>query len=145
MRIRVSNPPPKPLLIWDGECHFCRRWIERWREITGDQVDYETSQQVGDRFPEISRAQFERAVVLIETDGAIFTGAEAVFRSLRCRSSKRWLAWSYYHVPGFAPITEGLYKFIAMNRRLASGVTRLFWGNDVRPPKYFWARRWFLR
>ncbi|PYK29997.1 MAG: hypothetical protein DME57_08395, partial [Verrucomicrobia bacterium] len=57
-QLRVANPPPKPLLIWDGECHFCRRWIERWREITGDQVDYETSQQVGDRFPEISRAQF---------------------------------------------------------------------------------------
>ena len=23
-KIRVSNPPPKALLIWDGECHFCR-------------------------------------------------------------------------------------------------------------------------
>jgi hypothetical protein len=34
MHVRVSNPPPKPLMIWDGECHFCKRWIERWREIT---------------------------------------------------------------------------------------------------------------
>src|SRR5882762_2007830 len=125
--MRVANPPPKPLLIWDGECHFCRRWIERWREITRDNVDYEISQNVADKFPEISREQFQRSVVLIETDGAVFTGAEAVFRSLRCRSSKRWLAWSYYHLPGFAPITEGFYKFIAMNRRLASAVTRLFW------------------
>src|SRR6266481_2635096 len=32
MPSRVSNPPPKSLLIWDGECHFCRLWIERWRE-----------------------------------------------------------------------------------------------------------------
>src|SRR5436190_23531816 len=24
-------------------------------------------------------------------------------------------------------------------------MTRLLWGNDVRPPTYFWARRWFLR
>ena len=43
--IRVSNPPPKPLIIWDGDCHFCRRWIERWSEITGDAVDYATSQK----------------------------------------------------------------------------------------------------
>ena len=144
-RLRVTNPPPKPLLIWDGECHFCRRWIERWREITRDAVDYETSQNVADKFREIPREQFQRSVVLIEGDGAVFTGAEAVFRSLRCRSSKRWLAWTYYHVPCFAPISEGFYKFIAMNRRLASGITRLLWGNDVRPPTYFCGRRWFLR
>src|SRR2546421_7597616 len=143
--LRVSNPPPKPLIIWDGECLFCRRWIERWREITRDEVDYETSQNVGGKFPEISRQQFERSVILIESDGSVFTRAEAVFRSLRCRSSKRWLTWSYYHMPGFSPITEAFYRFISMNRRFASAMTRLLWGDDVRPPKYFWARRWFLR
>jgi lipase maturation factor 1 len=143
--LHVSTAPSKPLLIWDGECHFCRRWIERWREITRDEIDYDTSQNVADRFPEIPSEQFARSVVLIETDGAVFTGAEAVFRSLRCRSSKRWLAWSYDHVPGFAPISETFYKFIAANRRFASAMTRLLWGGDVRPPQYFWARRWFLR
>ena len=30
--ILVRDAPPKPLLIFDGDCHFCRRWIERWRE-----------------------------------------------------------------------------------------------------------------
>src|SRR5215471_8802512 len=144
-RLRVANPPSKPLLVWDGECHFCRRWIERWREITGDKVEYDTSQNVADRFPEVTREQFQRSVVLIESDGSVFTGAEAVFRSLRYRSSKKWLAWSYYHIPGFAPITEAFYKFTATNRRLASAMTRLLWGNDVRPPQYFWARRWFIR
>lgn len=143
--MHVARRPTKPLLIWDGECHFCRRWIERWREITGDQVDYEISQNVGDRFPEIQREQFDRAVVLVEPDGAVFTGAEAVFRSLRHRSSRKWLAWSYYHVPGFDAVTEGFYKFVAANRQLASFMTRLLWGKDVRPPQYFWARRWFLR
>jgi lipase maturation factor 1 len=143
--IRVSSPPPNPLLIWDGDCHFCRRWIERWKEITYGEVDYETSQEIGERFSEIPKEQFQRSVILIEPDGAVFFGAQAVFRSLRRRSSKRWLSWSYNHVPGFAGISEGLYKLIAANRRFASGVTRLLWGNDVRPPKYFAARRWFLR
>src|SRR5436190_1413005 len=36
--LRVANPPHKPLMIWDGECHFCKRWIERWREITAGEV-----------------------------------------------------------------------------------------------------------
>jgi predicted DCC family thiol-disulfide oxidoreductase YuxK len=143
--IRVSNPPPKPLIIWDGECHFCRRWIERWKEITGNAVDYETSQNIGDQFPEIPWEQFERSVIFIESDGSVFCGAEAVFRSLRRRSSKKWLAWSYEHIPGFAAISEGVYKLIATNRGFASFITQLLWGNDVRPPGYFFARRWFLR
>src|SRR5207249_3863716 len=70
---------------------------------------------------------------------------EAVYRSLRCRSSKKWLARSYDHVPGFAAISELAYKFIARHRKLGSAVTRLLWGEDDRPPTYFWARRWFLR
>src|SRR5438105_3792703 len=143
--MRVSDPPPKPLIIWDGECHFCRRWIERWKEITWGEVDYEASQQIDERFPEIPRAQFERSVVLIEPDGAVYFGAEAAFRALRCRSSKRWLAWSYQNVPGFAPVSEAFYKIIAANRTFFSALTKLFWGENVRPPKYFVARRWFLR
>ncbi len=143
--LRVASPPPKPLLIWDGDCHFCRRWIERWKELTGEDVDYETSQQIGGSLPEIPREQSERSVILIETDGAVFFGAQAVFRSLRRRFSKRWLSWSYDHIPGFAAISEGFYKIIAANRRLASAITRLLWGDNVRPPTYFAARRWFLR
>jgi len=142
---RVSNLPPKPLMIWDGECHFCRLWIERWRTLTAGEVNYETYQQVAGRFPEIPRREFERAVAFIETDGEIFFGAEAVYRSLGCRSSRKWLAWSYDHVPGFAAISELVYKFIARHRTFGSAITRLLWGRDVRPPTYFAARRWFLR
>jgi lipase maturation factor 1 len=143
--LRVANPPSRPLLIWDGDCHFCRRWVERWREITRDEVDYEASQRIGERFPEISREQLERSVIFIDTNGDVSFSAEAVFRSLRCRSSKKWLAWSYEKVPGIAPLSKAFYEVIASNRRLASAITRLLWGDDVRPPTYFVARRWFLR
>ncbi len=145
MHLRISNPPPKPLMIWDGECHFCKRWIERWREITGGKVDYATYQDAAHRFPEIPVEQFKRAVALIEPDGEAFFAAEAVHRSLGYRSSRKWLAWSYDHIPGFAAISETAYKFIARHRSLGSAVTRLLWGKDVRPPTFFWARRWFLR
>ena len=143
--LRVTDPPPKPLMIWDGECHFCRRWIERWREITAGEVDYATYQEAANRFPEIPLEQFQRAVAFIEPGGKAFFAAEAVYRSLRYRSSRKWLAWSYDHIPGFAAISETAYDFIARHRGLGSSITRLLWGKDVRPPTYFWARRWFLR
>src|SRR5437764_2997484 len=143
--LRVTDPPPKPLMIWDGDCHFCRRWIERWREITAGEVDYATYQEAANRFPEIPLEQFQRAVAFIEPGGKAFFAAEAVYRSLRYRSSRKWLAWSYDHIPGFAAISETAYDFIARHRGLGSSITRLLWGKDVRPPTYFWARRWFLR
>jgi lipase maturation factor 1 len=145
LQLRASSPPPKPLLIWDGECHFCKLWIERWREITAENVDYATYQQAAHQFPEIPVEQFKCAMAFIEPDGEAFFAAEAVYRSLGYRSSRRWLAWSYDHVPGFAAISETAYKFIARHRGLGSAFTRLLWGKDVRPPTYFWARRWFLR
>src|SRR5438046_259535 len=144
-RQHVFNPPPKPLLIWDGECDFCRLWIERWREITAGKVEYATYQQAAHQFPEIPVEHSKPAMAWIEPGGETFFAAEAVYRSLRYRSSRRWLAWSYDHVPGFAVISEIAYKFIARHRGLGSTFTRLLWGKDVRPPIYFWARRWFLR
>src|SRR5438093_9246702 len=143
--LRVANPPSKPLLIWDGECHFCMRWIERWRVMTAGKIGYVTYQEVADQFPEIPRAEFERAMTFIEPDGKTFFAAEAVYRSLQYRSSRKWLAWSYDHVPGFAEVSELAYRFIARHRKVGPAVTRLLWGNDVRPPTYFWAQRWFLR
>jgi predicted DCC family thiol-disulfide oxidoreductase YuxK len=143
--LRVSNPPVKPLLIWDGDCDFCRLWIERWREMTADKVDYTTYQEAADRFPEIPTNEFNRSLVLIQPDGAVISAAEAVYRSLAYRRSREWLAWSYDHVPGFAAVSETGYGFIARHRKFASAVTRLLWGEDVRRPTYVWARRWFLR
>src|SRR4030095_16510204 len=143
--LRVSNPPPKPLLIWDGDCDFCRLCIERWREMTMGKVDYITYQKATDRFPEIPPNEFNRSLVLIQPNGTVIFAAEAVYRSLAYRRSREWLAWSYDHIPGFAIFSETGYGFIARHRKFASAVTRSLWGKNVRPPTYFCARRLSLR
>lgn len=143
--LSVRDAPFKPLLIFDGDCHFCRRWVERWRELTGGAVEYAPFQEVASRFPEIPREAFENAVHFVEPDGTVYRAAEAVFRSLGSARGGRRMIWCYEHLPGFAPITETAYGLVARNRRLASFFTRLFWGNDVRPPTYFESRRWFVR
>src|SRR5438132_12995061 len=109
MQLRVTNPPFKPLLIWDGECDFCRLWIERWRFITADEVDYATYQEVADRFPEVPRDEFKQAMVFIEPECKAFFAAEAVYRSLAYRPSQGGLGWSYHHVPGVAATSEAVY------------------------------------
>jgi predicted DCC family thiol-disulfide oxidoreductase YuxK len=144
---RVAAPPPKPLMIFDGDCNFCTLWIRRWRQMTGDAVDYLPSQDpaVAGRFPEIPRAQFGTAVQLLETDGVVYSGAEAVFRALAKNPNRQWPLLAYEKIPAFASSTESAYRLVARHRTFFSRLTRWFWGGHVEPPDYFLARWIFLR
>lgn len=141
----VRNPPPKPLLVFDANCHFCRRWIERWRELTAGTIDYAPFQEVAERFPEIPPEAFDRSVQFVETDGTVFSGAEAVFRSLGRGPRRQWMIWCYKHLPGFSVVTETAYRLVARNRRFFSFFTGLLWGQDVRRSTCFKSRALFLR
>jgi predicted DCC family thiol-disulfide oxidoreductase YuxK len=113
---RVSNPKMKPLLLYDGNCGFCRKWVGRWRALTGDQVLYEPYQEVAFRFSEIDPQRFTQSLQLILSNGEVLQGAEAVFKSLESVIYLRWLNWSYDHVPGFSGLSEWVYRKVAENR-----------------------------
>jgi len=144
---RVVAKPQKPVMIFDGDCNFCRRWIRRWQHATGNAVDYVPFQDpvVAERYPELPRDRFEKAVHLIETDGHVFSGAEAVFRALACGRRKRWPLQIYQRVPGVAALTEIAYRFVAGHRTLFSALTSFFWGKHVEPPSHVCSRWLFLR
>jgi lipase maturation factor 1 len=141
----VARPVSKPLMIFDGDCNFCRRWISRWQESTGDCVDYIPLQapRVGEEFPELSREGLEAAVHLIEPSGAVWRGADAVFRALACR--RRWPLWMYQNVPGAAWFCDRAYRLVARHRAFFSFFTRLFWGQHVERPTYYLVRWLFVR
>lgn len=144
---RVAAPPEKPLLIYDGDCHFCGLWIKRWRHTTGEAVEYLPFQHpdVAARFPEIPRGQFESAVQLIETDGQIYQAAEAVLRARAANPGRQWLRRCYERSPAFARLAERSYRFVADHRPFFSRLTRLGWGQHVEPPGHFFVRAVFLR
>src|ERR1017187_4371182 len=144
---RVATPPPKPLLVFDGDCNFCTLWIRRWQQMTGDAVDYLPSQaaSVAAQFPEIPREQFNTAVQLIESDGAVYAGAEAVFRTLAHNPNCQWPLNFYRTNQSFANVTEWAYRLVAENRKFFSLLTRWFWGRHVELPDYFLTRWIFLR
>ena len=128
--LRVASPPPKPLLIFDGDCDFCRRWAARWRRATGDALDFLPFQDesIAKKFPEIPRPDFAKALHLISLDGSVCTGAEAVFRSLAAGGVKRWLFWCYRKMPFFAGLSEIIYEQVAAHRPFLSKLDRFFFG-----------------
>ena len=145
--IRVAAPPPKPLMVFDGDCNFCTLWIRRWQQITGDRVDYLPAQdpRIAAQFPEIPREQFDTAVQLIEPDGSIYSGAEAVFRTLAHSPKRQWPLRTYQNSSAFANLTEWAYRLVAENRKVFSLLTRWFWGRHVERPTYLLTRWIFLR
>jgi predicted DCC family thiol-disulfide oxidoreductase YuxK len=123
----------RPLLVFDGDCSFCMAWIERWRRLTGDAVDYAPSQRVASDVPDIAPERFKSAVVLIEPDGRVTDGAEAVFRS-RAAAGHGLGLWLYDHVPPFAAAARLVYRLVAGHRGPLTVLTRLLWGEHVAPP-----------
>jgi predicted DCC family thiol-disulfide oxidoreductase YuxK/uncharacterized membrane protein YphA (DoxX/SURF4 family) len=145
--LRVQLPPSKPLMIFDGDCQFCRRWIARWKNATGDAVDYIPFQDetVPGRFPEIPRPDFEEAVHLLMPDGSVFRGAEAVFRSLAEGGRHRWMLGFYQRIPPFADLAELLYEEVALHRTALSKLDRIYAGPGLEPPSYIRMRFVFMR
>ncbi len=136
----------KPVLIFDGTCGFCRRWIARWQAVTGDRVEYAASQELNGRFPEFSAEDFSRAVCWAGPDGERFTGARAVFASLAADSPVAGILLRLHlRSRPFAAAADAVYGFISRHRSMFSALTAIGWGHDVRPPTYALSTRWFLR
>ena len=114
----------RPLLIYDGDCNLCRRWVLRWSHATGDRVDYLASQETAHRYPEITPEQFQSSVQLVQPDGSVHNGAEAVFLTLAFNPTHRWPLWLYRNVSGVALVTEFAYGFVARHRRLFNRFAR---------------------
>ena len=106
----------RPLIIFDGKCGFCRRRVAWLRRRTGDRVDFAPFQEEADRFPHIARERFEAAVGLVEPDGELVFGAEAVFRALSRAPRMGWLLSVYRRVPGAAVVAEAVYRWVAAGR-----------------------------
>ncbi len=111
-------------MIFDGDCNFCRHWIACWQRSTGLRVDYLEFQKLDDRFPEIARSSFEQAVQLIETDGRVLSGADAVFRVFDYSSARRSYFRLLRRAPGFLALSRVVYSFIATHRVFFSALTR---------------------
>jgi lipase maturation factor 1 len=143
--IRVGERPDRPLLVFDGDCGFCRQWVERWRGITGERVAYRPSQEVGEHYPEIGPERFRAKVWLVEPDGRATGGARAVFRLYALAGEKRWLGWLYDRLPAFAEAAEETYEFVARHRDEAAVATRWLCGSVDQRPRYRRTRAILLR
>ena len=135
----------KPVLIYDGDCGFCKHWIRRWNRLTGNKVEYAPYQMVWKLYPQIHPDEFKKSVQLVDSDSKVYSGAEAVFRSLAPVPGKRWLLTAYQKIPFFRRLSETFYCLVARNRIFFSQATHFFWGNDLAPQTFHLSLRFFMK
>jgi predicted DCC family thiol-disulfide oxidoreductase YuxK len=134
-----------PTLVYDGDCGICRYWVNYWKDLTGESVDYRAYQEVAADFPLIPLEAFQQAIQLIEPDGHVYSGAAATFCVLRRAPGRAAWWWCYSHLPGFAAISEFAYGFFSRRRGLLNGLTKFLWGPALRAERYALVSWVFLR
>lgn len=126
-----------PALYWDGDCGFCRGWVERWRDATGDRVRYEPVQSAAPRIVAAAGGDPPQHIVLEQPDDSLLTGAHAALAALAVAGgAARFLLSVYLAVPPFRWASEFCYRQVAAHRELCARLTRLLWGGSVRAPTY---------
>ena len=112
----------RPVVVFDGECPFCRKQVERIRAWSKDgSFEYVPRQtpDLAQRFPVLARQDFNTGMRLMLPEGGVAVGADAMYEIARRMPGWRWVAW-LYRIPGVNRIARAAYDWIARNRyRLA--------------------------
>ncbi len=116
----------KPVVVYDGDCGFCKLWIIEWKKHLAEKLHYAPSQLVAPRFPSIKPEEFKNAVQLAFPDNTHYGGAHAVYKILSF-SDKKWhrgLLPLYEHFFPFKLLSKIGYHFIALHRPLFFSVSK---------------------
>lgn len=111
----VTRLPAVPELLYDGQCSVCTRWAKRWSQIVGCRVRLRPLQEAEAGYPEL-RGELRKAIHLVEPDGRVTCGAEAILRSLALGRSVRSPLWVYERCGVARRVLDGLYRWVAAHR-----------------------------
>lgn len=130
------------MLVFDGNCGFCRYWINLVKEICPG-VNFQAYQDIApssqSSYEGYRREDFARSIKLFEPEnGYSSEAAEAAFRllahsdlsKLKALQAKsfaaviEFLLFAYYKITFFKFISEKIYALVANNRKFFSRLSR---------------------
>ena len=136
------------LFAYDGDCAFCRYWVERLKSVVGHKIElspYQNLTRNSGSYEGIQTSEFRESVKLFEpNEGRATEAAEASFRALNYADSRlastklaSMPLWLYQNLPGFKFISELIYALIAKSRPLLS--------RSIRNSKFKISKQIFIR
>ena len=126
--------PKHPVMVWDGECQFCKLCADRFNSLANDDIEFIPFQDLPNKYPNVPDLDYKKSVVFF-INNQTYTGAAAVF-SFYNTIGKKWPMRLYDRFKIFSKISEMFYRFIANNRRLFRLIVNAFWGSNFLPDTY---------
>lgn len=117
------NEFPKGIVLYDGQCNFCRSQIDLLRRLDGrDRLIFMSlhSPEVGERFPGLTFEQLMDQMWIVTPQGLQHGGAYAV-RYLSRLLPILWPIAPILHIPGSMPLWQFLYRQVANRRYQLAG------------------------
>lgn len=112
------------VVIFDGECRFCRGGVERLRQLDlgGKRLSFLSlhDPRVTERYPDLSYDDLMSQMYVVDQAGTRHGGADAV-RYLSRRLPLLWPVMPILHVPGTARLWRWLYAQVAKRRYKIAG------------------------
>ncbi|MEM6331052.1 MAG: DUF393 domain-containing protein [Planctomycetota bacterium] len=123
-----AERPDADIVIYDGQCNFCRASVARlpWWDCQG-RLCYVSlhDPSVAERWPDIALDRLHQEMCIVEGPGGRrpgrrHWGAEAV-RHLTFRLRRLWWLMPLMHLPGMMLLARPLYRLVARNRYRIAG------------------------
>lgn len=135
---KTAYPPKHPMMVFDGDCSFCKYWIVKWKKITLNKVIYQPYQKAADLFPDIPIKHFKQAVRFIDTNGQIANGPEAAYITYRSHWFYSFLFRWYLKKSWFEKLSDVAYQWVADHRSLLFKISKLMFGKNAERPRPYW-------
>jgi predicted DCC family thiol-disulfide oxidoreductase YuxK len=107
-----------PVLLYDGDCAFCRGWVarlSRWDHTRAIRCLPAAERRQVEGLPPISDEELNRAMHLVTPEGTTYVGAGAVARLMDYLPRLRWLG-PVLRLPGIRWLSDKVYCAIARRR-----------------------------
>jgi len=119
-----DTSPGTDVVIYDGECNFCKAQISRLRAMDwfGPRLSYLSlhDPRVSERYPNLTYDQLMDQMYVVDQKGNRYGGSDAV-RYLTRRLPLLWPAMPVLHLPGTAGLWRWGYQQVAKRRYKISG------------------------
>lgn len=117
----LPTPEERPgadIVLYDGACNFCRAGVRRltWWDCQGHLAYVPIGDpRIAERWPDLPVERLHKEMCIVDPQGRMHWGAEAV-RRLSLRLRRLWWLAPLIHLPGSMLLWRPAYGLVARNR-----------------------------
>jgi predicted DCC family thiol-disulfide oxidoreductase YuxK len=120
----IYNNPKADVVIFDGECNFCRAQVERlaWFDETGKRLGFVSlhDPEIAYRYPDLTYDMLMEQMYIVDRYGHRYPGVESIRYLTKTLPRLYWL-YPILNFPGTLPLWKWCYRQIAKRRYMLMG------------------------